>query len=81
MASKETIQKVNNEMRYGDKAEIARRTGLSKYSVNRFFNGKEEELIADTHNKIMGAALDIIDARQKQSKANAKKTNILIGQQ
>lgn len=78
MANRETIEKVNKEMRYGDKMEIARRTGLSKFSVNRFFNGKEEALIADTHNKIMTAALDIIDARQKQSKAIAKKTNILI---
>ena len=65
-------------MRYGDKMEIARRTGLSKFSVNRFFNGKHEELIADTHNRIMSAALDIIDERQKESKAIAKKTSILI---
>ena len=78
MTSRETIEKVNKEMRYGDKAEIAKRTGLSKFSVNRFFNGKEEELIADTHNKIMGAALDIIDARQKQGKAIAEKTNTLL---
>ena len=78
MTNRETIEKVNKEMRYGDKAEIAKRTGLSKFSVNRFFNGKEEELIADTHNKIMGAALDIIDARQKQGKAIAEKTNTLL---
>ena len=79
MANKETIEKVNKKLRYGDKAEIAQRTGLSKYSVNRFFNGKEEELIEDTHNKIMGAALDILVERQKRVKAIAEKTDILLG--
>lgn len=78
MTSKETIEKVNKELRYGDKRNIARRTGLSKYSINRFFNGKEEELIDDTHNKIMDAALCIIDERQKRVKAIAKKTNNLL---
>jgi hypothetical protein len=78
MTNRETIQKVNKEMRYGDKAEIAKRAGISKFSVNRFFNGREEELIADTHNKILTAALDIIETRQKQGKAIAKKTNTLL---
>jgi AcrR family transcriptional regulator len=79
MANRATIEKVNVQMRYGDKAEIARRTGLSKFSVNRFFNRKEEELIADSHNKIMSAALDIIADRQKDEKAIEKKTDSLLG--
>ena len=79
MANRETIKKVNNELRYGDKRVLASRTGLSVLTVNRFFNGKENELIEDTHTKIMTAALEIIEERQKREKALEKKTNSILG--
>jgi len=79
MANREIIERLNNEMRYGDKMEIARRTGLHKLSVNRFFNGKEDEMIEDTQSKIMTAALSIIEERQKRAKEIAIKTSSLLG--
>lgn len=78
MANRDIIERLNKEMRYGDKMEIARRTGLHKLSVNRFFNGKEDEMTEDTQSKIMTAALEIIEERQKREKAIEKKTNKLL---
>jgi len=78
MANREIIEKVNNELRYGDKAEIAQMTNLSKHTVNRFFNGKEGELVEDTHVKIMNAALNLIEERQNSSKELDRKLNNLL---
>lgn len=78
MANREIIEKVNKELRYGDKAEIAQMTKLSKFTVNRFFNGKEQELVEDTHVKIMNAALLLIEERQNSSKELDRKLNDLL---
>lgn len=78
MANKETIERVNNELRYGDKGEIATITGLSKVTVNRFFNGKSEDLVEDTHNKIMDAALIIIEDRQRRAKAIEQRATAIL---
>jgi DNA-binding LacI/PurR family transcriptional regulator len=78
MANKETIERVNNELRYGDKGEIATITGLSKVTVNRFFNGKSEDLVDDTHNKIMDAALIIIEDRQRRAKAIEQRATAIL---
>ncbi|MFZ4705478.1 MAG: hypothetical protein ACOYMF_05665 [Bacteroidales bacterium] len=78
MTNRETIEKVNKELRYGDKSEIAQMTSLSKHTVNRFFNGKEADLVEDTHVKIMNAALMLIEGRQKSTKDLADKINNLL---
>lgn len=78
MTNKETISKVNKELRYGDKTVIAKATGLSRFSVVRFFNGKENEMVEDSQTKIMDAALAIIDSRKKTRDRIEKKTNALI---
>ncbi len=78
MTSKDTIQKINNELRYGDKAEIASKAGLSRFSVIRFFNGKENEMVEDSQTKIMEAALEIISMRKKRKSRIEKKTNAII---
>ena len=78
MTNREKIQKVNQELRYGDKKEIAKMTSLSNLTVNRFFNGKEEELIEDTHSKIMNAALTLIHQRRlRAQELNNQITKIL----
>jgi len=78
MTSKDTIEKINNELRYGDKAEIAAKAGLSRFSVVRFFNGKENEMVEDSQTKIMEAALEIISMRKKRKSRIEKKTNAII---
>ncbi|MCX6222435.1 MAG: hypothetical protein NTZ69_15800 [Bacteroidia bacterium] len=78
MTNKDTIEKVNRELRYGDKTVISQQTGLSRYSVVRFFNGKEHEMIEDSQSRIMEAALEIISQRKKRKSRIEKKTNSII---
>jgi DNA-binding LacI/PurR family transcriptional regulator len=80
MANRETIEKVNSELQRGDKSIITQSTGLSKLTINRFFNGKEDRLIEDTHTRIMNAALKLIEDRQNRARDLANKTNNLLGQ-
>lgn len=78
MTNKETIDRTNKELGYGDKSKIARLAGIHKLSVNRFFNGKEAELKEETQSKIMDAALQLIMERLKREKAQSKKINKLL---
>ncbi|HZK69309.1 MAG TPA: hypothetical protein VFC36_06915 [Paludibacter sp.] len=79
MTNKETIGKINGELRYGDKKRIANEMQLHVVTINSFFNGKEEKLIEDTQTRIMSAALKIIEERQKRARSIEKKTNDLLG--
>ncbi len=78
MTNKGTIDKINRELRYGDKTVIAKNTGLSRFSVVRFFNGKEHEMVEDSQMKIVEAALLILDSRKKNRSRIEKKTNAII---
>jgi hypothetical protein len=78
MTNKDTIKKVNQELRYGDKTVISQQTGLSRFSVVRFFNGKEHEMVEDSQTKIMEAALGIIGQRKKRKNRIEKLTNSII---
>lgn len=79
MANKETIEKINAKLRMGDKKQIAQDVSLSVVTINSFFNGREDKLIEDTQNRIMSAALKIIETRQNKQRAIEKKTAALLG--
>ena len=79
MTNRETIGKINRELRYGDKKRIASEMQLHVVTINSFFNGKEDKLIEDTQARIMSAALKIIEERQKRARSIQKKTNDLLG--
>lgn len=79
MIERHLIEKVKKQMRTGDFQNTALRAGLSKVTINRFFNGDETALAEDTHTRIMDAVLDILAERQLKVKALEKKTNKILG--
>jgi DNA-binding LacI/PurR family transcriptional regulator len=72
--TKENIEKINSQLHYGDKAQIARFAGLSKVTVNSFFNGQEKNIHPDNVAKILDNALALIEARQVRIKGLVQKT-------
>lgn len=66
MTSKETIDAIEKQLQMGDKMEIARRTGFSKVTINRFFNGSEKEMGEDTQMTVIAAGLAIIEERNQR---------------
>lgn len=78
MTNRETIGLVNAQLRYGDKVVIAGKTGLSPFSINKFFGGKGSEMIDENQEKIMEAALEIIGQRKKRKNRIEKLTNSII---
>ena len=55
--TKENIEKINSQLHYGDKAQIARFAGLSKVTINSFFNGQDANIHPDNKAKIIDNAL------------------------
>jgi hypothetical protein len=78
MATKETIEKLKNNLQIGDQLEIARRTKLGVVSVNQFFTGTADRMQVANQTKIINAALDIIEKRQKEVKAQEKRASDLL---
>lgn len=76
--TKETIEKLKEKLGHGDQGRIARFSGVSKVTVNRFYNGKDGEITEEIRLKIIRATNDLIDARQKVQKELAKKTNQIL---
>jgi len=80
MITNETAQKLEKELRYGDKRRIANNAGFSTLTVIRFFNGKINELTSETQDKIFTESLNLVAERQKRGKALDNMANILTGQ-
>lgn len=76
--TKETIEKLKEKLGYGDQGKIARFSGVSKVTVNRFFNGEFAGIAEDLRLKITQATLELIENRQKAQKALMKKTNQIL---
>ena len=76
--TKETIDRLKERLLYGDQGKIARFSGVSKVTVNRFYNGKEQEITEEIQEKIIKATHDLIESRQKTQKAIVKKTNQIL---
>jgi DNA-binding LacI/PurR family transcriptional regulator len=72
--TREIIEQLKGLLIYGDQGKIARFSGVSKVTINRFYNGKEEEVSEEIQAKIVRATHDLIEARQKTQKAIVKKT-------
>ena len=78
MITKETIEKINSLMQYGDKKQLAINTGLSQLTINSFFKGNERTIIESTQNRIANEAFKIIEARRRKADKIEKKTNALL---
>lgn len=76
--TKETIEKLKEKLGYGDQGKIARLSGVSKITVNRFYNGKEDEITEEIRSKIVQATNNLIEGRQKAQKELVKKTNQIL---
>jgi len=74
---KKDIEKLNAHLKKGDQKAICELTGLSNVTVNKFFNGNEDNLTDDSITKIVVAAKKVIDKRSQLNKANARLINSL----
>lgn len=66
------IKKLNNSLKHGDQAQIAKLAGISSAHVNRFLNGNEDCVSEETITKILTAAATVIKNRGKLKKKNDK---------
>lgn len=76
--TKEIIEGLKAKLGYGDQGKIARSAGVSKVTVNRFYNGKDGEIVDTIKEKILSATIEILDNRAKVQKAILKKTNQIL---
>lgn len=77
MITKETIEKINSLLQYGDKKQLAINTGLSQLTINSFFKGYERSVTEATQSRIANEAFKIIEARKRKADKIEKKTNAL----
>lgn len=75
MAANKLIQKLNQALKKGDQVTIAKKAGVSKMTVNRFLNGEDYCVSAETSSKIIDAAGEVIKDRKKLVSENLKKLN------
>ena len=76
--TKETIEKLKEKLGHGDQGKIARFSGVSKMTVNRFYNGKDAEITDEIKSKIVRATLELIKGRQRAQKEIIRKTNQIL---
>jgi len=67
---KADIEKLNSQLKKGDKKEISRLAGLSAVTLNKFFKGKEDRIAEQNVTKILEAAAIVIKNREKLKKKN-----------
>ena len=79
MINKDIAEKLDKELRYGDKKRIAKMTGFHALTVIRFFNGKTNELAPETQDKIYTETLNLLNERQKRQKALERKSESITG--
>lgn len=67
---KAEINKLNSQLRKGDKKEISELSGLSRVTINKFFKGKEDRIAEENVTKILKASATVIRNREKVLKKN-----------
>lgn len=72
--TKQDIEKLNSQLKKGDKTEISQLAGFSRQTINKFFKGKEESLTDQTMALIIDATAKVI---RKRNQLNAKSERIL----
>ena len=75
MITKKKLFKLNESLRKGDQKEIARLSGISTVTINRFLNGSEFFVSDETAAKIIEHAANIIKQRNKLKAASEKIIN------
>jgi ABC-type phosphate/phosphonate transport system ATPase subunit len=78
MLQRESIKKINVALRHGDQARIADMSGISKVTVNRFFNGNEDCISDEKAAIIIEKAAIIIKERSKTRSKSEKKLAAII---
>lgn len=76
--TKEAIEKLKEKLSFGDQEKIARNSGVSKVTVNRFYNGEYSSIRNDVAEKIVRATLDLMEDRQRVHKDLLKRTNQIL---
>ena len=75
MISRNKILKLNKSLKKGDQKAIAELTGISAQTVNRFLNGSDDSVSAETASLIIINASKIINKRNKIIAASEKIIN------
>lgn len=74
---KADINKLNSQLRKGDKKEISQLSGLSQVTINKFFKGREDRIAEENVTKILKATATVIKNREKVLKKNDNLINSL----
>lgn len=72
MIDKEKILKLNKSLKRGDQKTIAKLSGISTVTINRFLNGNEDVVSDKSAALIVEHAVKIIKERSKLTKASDK---------
>jgi hypothetical protein len=79
MFTKETAQKLENQLRYGDKRRISKLAGCSPLSVVRFFNGEIDKISPELQDNIIEQTNFLLNDRQKRAKAHILMADLITG--
>jgi hypothetical protein len=77
MITKETILKLERQLRYGDKRRIASRSGISAGHVVRFFNAETDKVSPELQEKIVEHTNALLEERIKKARALGKKADAI----
>lgn len=72
MISKEKVLKLRQSLKKGDQKAIAKLSGLSALTVNRFLNGSDFIISDEAASLIISNAANIIKKRNELKKASEK---------
>lgn len=67
---KADIDKLNSQLKKGDKKTICELSGLSNVTINKFFKGKEDRIAEENVTKILKATATVLKNREKVLKKN-----------
>jgi len=73
--TKQDIEKLNAHLKKGDQKAIAELTGLSKITVNKFFNGNDDNITDENISLIVNSASILIKKRKRLKAASEKIIN------
>ena len=72
MDTKGIVNDLNAKLKYGDKAKISTKTGLSKSVVYQFFENSDYPISQDSIEKLVKAACELIKDREERAEGLTK---------
>lgn len=72
MTNSDLIKKINDNLISGDQVKLAKLTGLTAPTINRFLKGQENSVSDETASKIIKKAALLIARRRKLQAKNVE---------